>query len=109
MKTFYYLGHLGYNKETDSNDIMKYIMDNPEGRKGICEYWYTYNIYEAKKFESKVDVFNYLLQNPQQFDKIILLEYTDEYLNKIKDNATALWHINHPTCIGSSSFEHFEK
>lgn len=93
MKTYYYIAHLTRDNETWR---LSYIMDNPEHRKDVLEYWHTTNIYEAKKFQSKEDLFKYLLDNPQQFNEATILEYTDKYLEDIKDNKSALWYISHP-------------
>ena len=65
---------------------LDYIADKPEHRKNVFEYWYTYNINDAKRFYSKEEVFKYLLDNPQQYGGAILLEYAEEYLDNIRDN-----------------------
>lgn len=95
-KSYYYIAHLGREQIDNETWCLTYVMDNPEDRKNVFEYWYTPNIYDAKKFESKEEVFKYLLDNPQQFDEAILLEYTDEYLERIRNNKSALWYISHP-------------
>ena len=92
----YYIGGLGREQLDNNTWCLSYIMDNPPDRANVLEYWWTTNIYEAKKFNSKEEVFKYLLNNPQQYDGAMLLEYSDKYLESIKDNKKALWYISHP-------------
>ena len=96
QKTNYYIAHLTRESIDNETWCLSYVMDNPEYRKNVLEYWHTANIYEAKKFETKEDLFKYLLDNPQQVHEAIILEYTDEYLESIRDNKRALWFISHP-------------
>ena len=95
-KSYYYIAHLGREQLDNDTWCLSYVMDNPPDRAHVLEYWHTADIYKAKKFETKEELFSYLGNNPQQMDEAILLKYTDEYLNSIKNNKKALWYISHP-------------
>ena len=62
-KSFWYLASPGYDNDMDGmisrEKVIKYHMDNPPSRKGVMEYWSTSNIFEAKKFDSSMELFNF--------------------------------------------------
>lgn len=89
-KSYWYLAHPGYDNDIEGmiskEKVINYHMDNPPSRKDIMEYWCTHNIFEAKKFGSSMELFSFLEKNPGLMTlPFIVLNYTDEYLESIKD------------------------
>lgn len=84
VKSVYLLAHKSRN-QFDKWELSYYI-DNPKGREGVLEYWHSADINEAKRFDSREELASFLLENPQLFNGAILLDYSVEYLERIKDD-----------------------
>lgn len=94
-KMVYLIGHESSDQWTNSGEwYISYVMDRPKEQTEFA-YWSTRDINDAKRFNSKEEVFEYLLNNPQQYGGAILLEYTEEYLEQIKDNEVAKHSISY--------------
>lgn len=78
-KLVYIIGHKGYNYIGDGCHI--YFLQGM--RDGAFDT--TYDVTKAQRFNSKDELFDYL-RTYCYFDKSILFEFTEEYLDKIKDN-----------------------
>ena len=85
MKNVYLIAHKQWDVFSKTYKLF-YIMDNPEIIPGKFGYCHTLSINAAKRFYKKEDVFEYLLNNPQQYKGAILLQYTNKYLKSIREN-----------------------
>lgn len=85
IKTVYIIGHKGYdNFDRPRIYFLQGMTD------GVFDT--TYDVTKAQRFNDKEELFDYL-RTYCYFDRSILFEFTEEYLDKIKDDENIKSHF----------------
>lgn len=89
MKMVYIIAHKGYYGYSDEKTLY-FLVGMRDGA-----YDTTYDITKAKRFESRDEVFDFL-RHYCYYRGTILLEFTEEYLERIKDDEAVKRRLRDP-------------